>query len=78
MAKLNPFLRPIYLLIAKLKKLGEETFRETNSQKVTRISLFKKRHNFGRALCLHAKRKKGGVGKGGKKTWEKKKKPFFV
>jgi len=78
MAKLNPFLRPIYLLIAKLKKLGEETFRETNSQKVTRISLFKKKAQiWSRPLFGREKEKRRGW-QGREKNMGKEKKPFFV
>jgi len=82
MAKLNPFLRPFYLLIAKLKKKGEETSRETNSQKVpiqlvTRISLLQKKAQFwSRPLFAHEKEKRRGW-RGRKKTWEKKKNLFL-
>jgi len=78
MAKLNPFLRPIYLLIAKLKKLGEETFRETNSQKVTRISLFKKKGTIlvAPSVCTRKEKRRGWQGR--EKNMGKEKKPFFV
>jgi len=92
-AKLSPFLRPFFFANCETKKnLGEETFRETNSQKVpsklvTRVPLLQKKPNFGHVLCLltkrkrkhgkkHRKRKKGKARRGREKTWEKKKNLF--